>query len=34
MMDFSLSEIIALWSMASLAIGLFLGRFIKAGYGK
>lgn len=33
-MDFSYSEIIALWSMASLVIGVFLGRFIKAGYGQ
>lgn len=33
-MDFSISEIVALWSMASLAVGLFLGRFIKAGYGQ
>lgn len=33
-MDFSYLEIIALWSIGSLAVGLFLGRFIKAGYGK
>lgn len=33
-MDFSFSEIIALWSMASLFIGVFIGHVIHTGYGQ
>lgn len=33
-MDFSFSEIIVLWSIGSLTVVLFIGRFIKAGYGE
>lgn len=33
-MDFSFSEIIALWSISSLFIGVLVGHSISAGYGK
>ena len=34
MMDFSFSEIVALWSMASLVFGVLIGKSIHAGSGE